>query len=217
MEEHISILIADDHPLFRKGLRQVLEAESRFKIVGEAEDGKAALAQIEDHRPKVAVLDLDMPQLDGLQVTRAIHERRIPTEVICLTMHKDERFLNAALDAGVKGYVLKDAAVLEIVDAIKAVVSGQHHISSQLSTYLVNRRSRREELAGKQPGLDDLTETERKVLRLVADFKTTREIADALCISIRTADHHRANIAQKLQLHGMHALTRFAVEHRSAL
>ena len=212
MPSTITLILADDHPIFRQGLRQVIETDQRLQIVAEAGDGETAIERIETLAPNIAVLDLDMPGRDGLDVARAIRDKRLPTRVIFLTLHKDDRFLNTALDAGVSGYVLKDGAVTEIVEAIKAVHAGSHYVSPALSSQLINRGKRLDALAGKTPGLSLLTPVERKVLGLIAEFKTSREIADLLCISPRTVDHHRTNIATKLDLRGSHALTRFAVE-----
>jgi DNA-binding NarL/FixJ family response regulator len=217
MGAEITLLIADDHPLFRKGLQQMIESDSKLKIVAEAADGEEALERIQQFRPQIAILDVDMPQRDGFEVVRAIREQRLPTLVVFLTMHKNEEFFNAALNAGVRGYVLKDSAVTDIVHCIRAVVAGENFISPALSTYLIHRGERTEGLARSTPGLNALTPAERGVLKLIAEFKTTKEIADELCISPRTVDHHRANIAEKLGLRGKHALSRFAVEHQSSL
>jgi DNA-binding NarL/FixJ family response regulator len=217
MRAEIGIVIADDHPIVRKGLREVIAADSRLRILAEAEDGESALARIEELRPDIAILDVDMPHRDGFEVARAMRDKRLPTLVIVLTFHKDARFLNTALDAGVKGYVLKDNAVTEIINSVRAVSAGQNYISPELSTLLIERSRRQDALASQTPGLDALTPTERRILTLIAEFKTTREIADVLCISPRTVDHHRANMAQKLELRGSHALTRFAIEHQASL
>jgi DNA-binding NarL/FixJ family response regulator len=132
-------------------------------------------------------------------------------------MHQDERFFNAAMDRGAKGYVLKDSAVNDLIASIKAVAAGQNFISPALSTYLLNRTVRAASLVAKNPSLNDLTETERRVLQLIAANKTSKEIAAALYISIRTVEKHRANICQKLDLRGSHALLSFALEHKSEL
>ncbi len=213
MRADIGIVIADDHSIVRKGLREVIAADSRLTILAEAEDGESALARIEELKPGIAILDVDMPLRDGLEVTRAIRDKRLPTRVIVLTFHKDARFLNAALAAGAQGYVLKDNAVAEIINSINTVWGGRNYVSPELSTHLIERRRRQEVAATETPGLDALTPAERQILGLIAEFKTTREIADILCISPRTVDHHRANMAQKLELRGSHALTRFAIEH----
>jgi DNA-binding NarL/FixJ family response regulator len=213
----ITLVIADDHPIFRAGLRQVLTQEPGFGVLDEASDGLAALAAIEDLRPHVAVLDVDMPGLDGLEVARAVRDRRLETAIICLTMHRDALYLEAALQAGVMGYVVKDDALVEIVDSIRTVAAGGHHVSRQLTTNLVTRHRRAVDLAQRRPEVDALTRSERQVLRLVAELKTTKEIAVALDISPRTVDRHRANMVEKLGLNGTHALTKFALEHRAAL
>jgi DNA-binding NarL/FixJ family response regulator len=214
---HITIVIADDHPIFRTGLRQVLEADAGLRVVGEAGDGDDALATIESVRPDLAVLDIDMPGRDGLDVTRALRDARSSTRVILLTLHTDAFYLNSALDAGVYGYVPKETAVTEIVGAIKSVHAGQEYISPVLSRLLIERSRRTDALAKELPALDQLTPTEIKVLKLIAEIKTTKEIADVLCVSPRTVEHHRTSIATKLDLHGPHAVTRLAVKYQSSL
>ena len=134
-----------------------------------------------------------------------------------LTMHKDERFLNAALDIGVKGYLLKDSAVTEIVASIKAAAAGHDYVSPALTSFLVNRSRRTAELAREKPAIGKLTPTERRILFLLGGYKTSKEIANELFISVRTVERHRANICEKLDLHGSHALIKFATEHRSEL
>src|ERR1051326_8843771 len=132
MGTEIRVLIADDHPVFRQGLRQVIEKDRSMKVVAEAEDGEAALDQMRAHQPEVAILDLDMPKLDGFAVVRAAQAERLATAVVFLTMHKDEDLFNEALDLGAKGYVLKDSAITDIIGSIKAASRGQNFISPQL-------------------------------------------------------------------------------------
>jgi DNA-binding NarL/FixJ family response regulator len=217
VKNEISILIADDHPIFRKGLRQVIETEANLKVVAEADDGVIALEQLQKLQPDIAVLDIHMPNLSGFELARIIYERGIQVEVIFLTMYKAEDLFNAAMDMGVKGYVLKDSAVTDIVGSIRAVVDGQPYISPQLSSFLLNRSARSAALRQNQPGLDDLTPTERRVLRMLAEYKTSKQIADELFIHSRTVDNHRANICAKLGLRGSHALMKFAIEHKSEI
>jgi DNA-binding NarL/FixJ family response regulator len=213
----ITVLIADDHPIFRAGLRQVIDAIPGVRVVAEAGDGDEALAGIESAGPALAVLDIDMPGRDGLEVARMLRDRQSATRVILLTMHKDAWFLEAALDAGVHGYVPKDSAAAEIAGAIRSVHTGQAYISPQLSSVLINRRQRANALAKEVPAIETLTPTEMKVLKLVAEIKTTKDIAEALGISPRTVEHHRTSIAAKLDLRGPHALTRFALTHQASL
>ncbi len=213
----VTILIADDHPIVRQGLRQTIETDSGLKIVGEAGDGGVALAQIKALLPQVAVLDIDMPVEDGFAVATAIREQKLPVAVIFLTIHREEELFQAAMDMGVKGYVLKDSATTDIIAAIKTVAGGLPYISPSLSAYLINRRGRADALVKEKPALEDLTPMERRILKLVADDKTSKEIAEELFISHRTVDTHRTNISRKLDLHGSLALIKFAVAHKSQL
>jgi DNA-binding NarL/FixJ family response regulator len=213
----IRIVIADDHPIFTRGLRQVLTADPALEVSAEACDGDTALANIQQNKPDVAILDVDMPKKDGFEVVRAMQSQKLSTAVVFLTMHKNEALFNGAMDLGVCGYVLKDSALAEVVDSVKAAAAGQHYVSPALSTFLLGRRRRTQTLIAQQPALSDLTRAEHSVLDLVAQGKTSSEIADELHVSIRTVEHHRANISSKLNLHGTHALLRFALAHKSEL
>lgn len=217
MPGRTKVLIVDDHPLFRSGLRQVIAADPRFNLVGDCGDGEAALQMILEKKPDVAVLDVNLPGLSGFEITRKLQDKGLPTRVIMLTMHKDEETCNRALDIGAMGFVLKDDAVEQILKAIAAVADGEHYLSSTISGYLVRRRSRAETLAAKRPGLDDLTKAERRILKLIAEKKTSRQIGAELFISTRTVEAHRANICSKLGLTGSHSLLQFALENRSAI
>lgn len=217
MDSDIRILIADDHPIFRQGLRQVIEAQQGLAVVAEAADGGQALERMLQGDIAVAVLDVTMPVKGGIAVAREARERRLAAGLVFLTMHKDEEYLNAALDLGVRGYVLKDNATTEIVDCIRSVVGGGEYISPTLSSFLIRRHSRAAGLAEEKPALDQLTSAERRILRLVADGLTSREIAGQLAIGVRTVEHHRNNVAVKLALRGSHALTKFALKHKSDL
>lgn len=217
MRTEIRLVIADDHPIFRQGLRQVIEKAPHLKVVAEAEDGLAALERIQEHRPDIVILDIDMPHQDGFAVARRVREQRLPVSVIFLTMHKDELHFNEALDLGVKGYLIKDNAAADVVNCIHAVAAGQDYLSPALSTYLLKRSRRAAALAAEQPGLRDLTATERRILALLAEYKTSKEIAGELCVSVRTVENHRAHICMKLDLRGTHALVKFAIQHKSEL
>jgi DNA-binding NarL/FixJ family response regulator len=217
MENEVHILIADDHPIFRRGLRTVIEAEAGMNVVADAENGDRAFASICEHEPDIAILDLNMPGRNGFEVTRAIQERGLAVAVIILTMHNAESMFNAALDLGVMGYVLKDSAMPEIIDCIKSVIDGRHYISPQLSTYLIDRGNRSTAFTRQTPTLKVLTPAEQHILKLIADEKTSRQIADKLNISTRTVDRHRANICVKLNLRGSNALIKFALVHKSEL
>ena len=172
---------------------------------------------IQEKNPDVAVLDVNLPNLSGLEIARRLQEKRRRTRLIMLTMHKEEEIFNRALDFGARGFVLKENAVDEIVKAIITVAAGEHYLSSSISGYLVRRRSRAESLAAQKPGLDDLTKAERRILKLIAEKKTSRQIGAELFISPRTVEAHRANICAKLELRGSHSLLQFALENRSAI
>jgi DNA-binding NarL/FixJ family response regulator len=217
MTIEIRIVIADDHPIFRQGLRQVIEKSPRLRVVAEAEDGLAALERIQEYKPEIAILDIDMPGEDGFAVARRIRELRLPVTVIFLTMHKDELHFNEALDLGVKGYLIKDNAAADVVNCINAAAAGENYISPALSTFLLSRGKRASTLAQERPELGSLTPTERRILVLLSEYKTSKEIAAELCVSVRTIENHRANICTKLELHGTHALVKFAIQHKSEL
>ena len=217
MNENINILIADDHPIFRSGLRQILDAAAGLQVVAEASDGIEAMEQLQRVAPQVAILDVNMPHKDGFELAREINEQQLPVELVFLTMYKEERFFNAAIDLGVKGYLLKDSAVTEVIHCIKTVAAGENFISSALSTYLVNRTRQGADLRSETPELNELTTAERRVLKFLAEGKNSPQIAAELNLSVRTIQHHRANIADKLDLKGSNALLQFALRYLSEL
>jgi DNA-binding NarL/FixJ family response regulator len=214
MFNEIRLIIADDHPIFRQGLRQVIEREPNLKVIAEAGDGQTALERIAALRPEIAILDVDMPQMDGFSVARALQKHQLAVEIIFLTVHSEEEFFNEALALGAKGYVLKDSAVTDIVGSIRAVMSGQHYTSPALTSYLIGRRQPAAATAKSRISLNLLTPTERHILQLIAEYKTSKEIADLLHISLHTVQTHRKNICAKLELQGSHALMKFALEHK---
>jgi DNA-binding NarL/FixJ family response regulator len=209
--------MADDHPLFRGGLRQIITAQSDLRLVHEASDGEEALRSARELKPAVAILDLDMPKLNGLEVAAVIQRDRLPVHIIVLTMHREEDLFNEALDLGILGYVLKESAAEDILQGIRAVAAGQHYLSPSISGFLVNRHARAESLRRAKPGLANLTPAELRVVRLIAQSKTSKEIADELGLSTRTVENHRFNIGTKLDLHGVHSLVKFAFDHKSEL
>lgn len=217
MSKVIRIVIADDHPVFRRGLCMVIASDPALKVVGEAENGDEALARISELLPDVALLDIDMPGQNGFDVVRQLQSLRIQPAIIFLTMHEDEALFNSAFDLGAQGYLLKDSAVSDIVAGIKTVTSGRNFISPSLSTFLVSRARRATTLAEHKPSILDLTPTERRVLKLIAENNLTSEIAAKLGISLRTVENHRAHICQKLDLRGSNALLKFALTHKSEL
>lgn len=210
MHEEIRILIADDHPIFRYGLRGVIEADPLLKVVADAGDGKSALVQIREIQPDVAVLDVNMPDPDGLAIARELQAQRSPVGVVFLTMYRDEALFEAALEAGVKGFIIKDCAVNEIVGCIKAVAAGQSLFCPAFADYLLARRKPAE-----SPSIKKLTAAERRILLLVAEAKSNKEIAEMMFISVRTVERHRSNICAKLGLTRKNALLTFALTHKS--
>jgi DNA-binding NarL/FixJ family response regulator len=210
-----TLVIADDHPLFRRGLTEVIEPESAFRIVGAAGDGESALDLVRRHRPDVALLDLEMPNRSGLEVAAAIRDEELAAAVVMLTIHRDSGIFRRALDLGCRGYILKDSAVTEIVACLHMVASGRPYISPATSGDLL---ARREKLAmPEMVALDDLTPAEEAVLKRIAQGLTSAEIAEALGNSVKTIEHHRSHISQKLGLTGPQRLLRFALEHKALL
>lgn len=215
--EKISVVIVDDHPLFRQGLRQAVEADARFNVIGEEADGTAAAETIAKLKPDVAVLDINLPGMTGLEVAARLQVSRSPARLVVLTMLKDEQAFNRALNAGVQGYVLKENASDEILNCIVAVARGEAYVSPSLTGFMLSRRRRANLLATRQPSLEDLTVAEKRILQRIAAGKTSKEIAAELFISPRTVETHRANISSKLSLSGANRLLQFAWENRDAL
>jgi DNA-binding NarL/FixJ family response regulator len=212
--DKITVLIADDHPIVRRGLRAIIEASPALQVVGEAADGDEAVRLIADARPDVIVVDLDMPRRDGFGVVREMRRHQLPGAVIVLTMHGEPDLLNEALGLDVLGYVVKDSTVTDIVAGIEAVHHGRHFISPALATHFITRGAAP---AAKTRTVAALTPSEQRILRLVADGKSSKEIADECGIHYRTVENHRVNICTKLDLHGSHALLKFAMLNRSSL
>ena len=208
------VVIADDHALLRGGLRQAIEDDRRFVVVGEADNGEDALAQIEAQSPDVAVLDIRMPKVDGFAVARELRVRRPEVAVVFLTLHDDEALLDAALDLGARGYLLKASAVTEIVEGLRAVADGKHYVAQALTGRLIERRR----MGGSASSpLARLTAAERRVLALIAEYRSNKQMAAELFVHHRTIETHRANICEKLELRGHNALLRFALKHKDEL
>ncbi|MDZ4712201.1 MAG: response regulator transcription factor [bacterium] len=215
MGNEIKITIADDHPIFRSGLRQLIESEDTIRIIGESDNGKKALEHIEELKPDIAILDIDMPGLTGLQVLKNLNQQE--TKVIFLTMYAEEDIFDEAMNLGIKGYVLKDSAVNDIIECIHTVMNDNYYISPSVSNFLINRRKKLNVLRDNNPNLQNLTITEKKVLKFISENKTSKEIANVLFLSPRTIENHRANISSKLDLKGSHSLVKFAIENKTLL
>ena len=217
MKPATKLLIVDDHPVFRRGLRQIIEEHPRFLIVGEASDGQTGLKMLAELKPDVAVVDIDMPQLNGLEMLRALQRMKSPVSVLVLTMYKEEDMFNAAMDLGVKAYVLKENAVDDLLKGLDKAVLGETFVSSSMSLVGQRRTSRVQQLLLSKPQIEDLTAAERRILKLIAEDRTSKEIADQLGISVKTVENHRLSICHKLNFHGSHSLLKFAFDHKSHL
>lgn len=215
--DEIKVLIVDDHPVFRRGMAQIIEGDPCLTIVAEAGNANEALALLETGCVDVAVVDIELPEVDGLDLAAQLLKRNPPVKVVLLTMHKSERIFNAALNLGVGAYILKDEAEAGIIAGIRAVARDGTYITPSLSAFLMKRGRRGVALRKQSPGVQTLTPMERSVLKLIAGNKTSREIAAELFISYRTVETHRANICTKLNLHGNHPLLQFALENKPAL
>jgi len=213
----LRLVIADDHPIFRAGLRAVLARSPEIQVVGEAGDRAEALDQVRQFKPDIAIVDIDMPKCDGLRFAASVRDAQIPVKVVVLTAHPQKEMFDAFLDLGVAGYVLKENASAELIACLKAVSEGEPYVSPSLTRLLLRRRQAADQLRTERPGIDRLTPAERRILRLIAEDKTSKEIATQLGVSPNTVDNHRANICEKLGLRGTHSLLKFAFDNKSRL
>ena len=210
-----TILIADDHPMFRDGVKQALTSDSSFTVVAVVSDGEQALQSVKDYSPDIAVLDMNMPKMTGLSVLKELKKLGTKTEIVFLTMFDDEDFLNEAIDLGVKGYILKESASVDIVNAVHAALEGRYYISSALTDKLLMRKKKQETFASSHPQLQSLTPQEIRILKMIGDSKTSKEIAEELFLSQKTVDNYRFKISEKLGLSGSYSLLKFALENKS--
>jgi two-component system response regulator NreC len=204
------VLLADDHAILRDGLKMVLDAQPGIAVIGEAEDGRQALELVEELHPDVVVMDIAMPNLNGLEATRQIKRRFPYTKVVILTMHENPQYLTQIVKAGATGAVLKRAAGTELVTAVKAAARGESFFSPTIASLLLEDYRTLLEQEGVDP-LESLTEREREILQLVAEGKTNAEIADLLTLSIKTVQTHRAHLMEKLDAHDRTDLVKQAI------
>jgi DNA-binding NarL/FixJ family response regulator len=217
MKHEVTVLLVDDHPLLRHGLRDVIGRDPRFEIIGEASDGEEALRKIASLTPQIIILDIDMPRLNGLETIKAVRGLPFLVKVIVLTMYKEEDMFNAAMDLGAKAYVLKENAANDVVAAIEKVERGESFVSASLLEAGKRRSDRVRELLLGKPHIEGLTPAERRILKLIGEDLTSKEIADRLALSVRTVDNHRQHICNKLKLHGTHSLLKFAFDNSAYL
>ena len=211
--DQIRILLVDDHTILREGLHARLELEPDMQVVGEAEDGRAAVEQARLLQPDVVVMDISMPLLNGIEATRQIKCLPYKIEVLMLSMHEDESYIRQALTAGALGYILKDAAAQELIEAIRAINQGDAVLSSAITRLVIEDYLRFGEI---RPSDDDdcLTPREREVLQLIAEGYTNKQIAEILNISIKTVQVHRTNMMKKLDLHNRGELIKYAIQKK---
>jgi len=202
----LRIVIADDHTLVRAGLVGLLTRMADVEVAGEAADGRAALKLIKDLQPDIAILDISMPELNGLDAAEKMKQVSPKTKVIILSMHANEEYVAQALKAGASGYLLKDAATAELDMAVKVVAQGQFYLSPAISRQVVDSY-----LQGGPTGLDLLSPRQREILQLIAEGKSTREIAEILHLSVKTIETHRAQLMDRLDIHDVAGLIRYAL------
>ena len=206
--KRIRILLADDHAVVRQGFKMILSAQPDMEIVGEAGNGRQAVELAEQLRPDVVVMDVAMPELNGIEATRRLGESAPHTRVVALSMHKDSVYVRVILRAGARGYLLKDSGAADLVSAVRSVASGESYLSPAVSSAVLEDYRRHV-----TNPIDLLTSREREVLQMLAEGKTNKEIAGILNLSVYTVDAHRGRIMEKLNLHSINELVRFAVRN----
>jgi DNA-binding NarL/FixJ family response regulator len=207
----LKVLLADDHQVIRAGLRMLLDSHEGFDVVGEADNGRKVIAMLQKTVPDVIVMDVSMPELNGIEATTRIVKAYPTVKILALSMHTDRRFIEGMLKAGASGYLVKDCAATELVSAIEIIASGEIYLSPTiagkvLKNYLNRSPSRR------MPGAYKLTSREREILQLIAEGKDTKQIAFELFLSPKTVETHRRNIMEKLNIHNVAKLTKFALK-----
>jgi len=210
----VRILVADDHGVVRKGLRLILERHEGFEVVGEAAEGREAAKLAEELSPNIVIMDVGMPQLNGIDATAQITHRNPRVSVIILSMHSDEGYIVRALSAGAKGYLLKESAEEDLIQAVRVVAQGRPFFSPKITQTLLDDYVRQLRQKGLQDSYDLLTEREKEVLQLIAEGKSNKEIATILDLSVYTVETHRNNLMQKLSLHSTAEIVLYAVRKK---
>jgi DNA-binding NarL/FixJ family response regulator len=207
----IRIVLADDHTILRKGLRLLLEREADFKVVAEASHGREAIDAVDREVPDLVIMDIAMPMMNGIEATKRVNETHPKTAVIILSVHSDEAYVLRALKAGARGYLLKDSAESDLIQAVRAVAAGKAYFSPAVSKILADDYVRQVREQGVEDPYDLLTARERELLQLIAELKATKEIAELLGLSPHTVDTHRGNLMQKLNIHSIPEVILYAV------
>jgi DNA-binding NarL/FixJ family response regulator len=212
MSKKKRVVIAEDHKILREGLRSLLSTRDELEVVGEAGDGMSAIRTIKETDPDLVLLDINMPKMDGIAVIKEIKHQSPETKILALTMHQKEDYILEVFNSGGDGYCLKSAGQDDLMMAIRAVLSGKHYVSPEISGLVLEGYLESRKTIKKQSSLEMLTQREKEVLKLAGEGYMNKEIADYLCISPKTVEKHRANIMQKLNLHTASALTSYAIE-----
>jgi len=212
MKKPFSIVIAEDHTILREGVKALLSSHPDLKVVGEAADGLEAIRCVQNHSPDMILLDLSMPRMTGLDAIKEIKRVTPKIKIVVLTVHNTEEYILSTLQAGADGYVLKDAHSTELLTAIRHVLEGHRYLSPGISGTIIDGLLEGKKESAIRSAWDTLTQREREILKLVAEGHKNKDIADLLCISIKTVEKHRANLMDKLGLHNVAALTALAAE-----
>jgi len=210
MKDKIKIILADDHRIFRKGLRSLLSERENIEVLAEADNGDEALEAARKYKPEIVLMDIAMPKMDGIEATRQIRERFPDTEVVILSMHAKKAYIDQVLKAGAKGYVLKDSDEENLLSAINTVHNGGYYLDSPIADQVLSDYFRDKSKRELKKQSDPLSEREREVLRLLAEGHSNQEVADTLYISRKTVENHRANIVRKTGAQGQVGLTKYA-------
>ena len=208
---NIRILLADDHAIVRAGIHALLDSQDDFEVVGEAEDGRKTIDMVQQLQPDVVVMDIAMPDMDGLEATQRIRAEFPEVRILALTMHEDERYFFQAIHAGASGFIIKGAPPSDFIAAIRSVSQGQAYLSPSLTGKLLDDYLRRAKDATGKDTYDELTDREREIVRLIAKGHTGREIAELLGVSIHTVERHRQKVMAKLDLHNRAGLIKYAI------
>jgi len=208
---HIHILLADDHTILRAGLKMMLNAQPDMEVVGEAHDGHQAIAEAQRLQPDIVLMDITMPDMNGIEATRHIKKVLPEVKVLVLTMHENDEYIFQALRAGASGYILKEAADTELITAIRIIQSGQFYLSPTAQSVMVGDYLQRVRTGEEKDSYSSLTESEREILKLVAEGYTNNQIAERLVISPKTVDTHRTHVMDKLNLHSRAELVKYAM------
>jgi DNA-binding NarL/FixJ family response regulator len=214
MSEKVRIVIAEDQTILREGLRSLLSSNAQFEIVAEAGDGREAIRHVKKYKPDLILTDLSMPRMKGMEAIKEIKRESPATKVLVLTVHRAEEYILATFQAGADGYLLKDSTHSELLMAVKKVLTGAHYISPEVSGKVIEGyvEGKKNLKLKSRTSWETLTQREREVLKLIAEGNRNKEIAEDLCISVKTVEKHRTNLMEKLDLHSIPALTTFAID-----